>query len=171
MHIRMLKCLPVRSESSWRATCLLITYGGIRGEKRRTLGSKGPVESFPGVNALDRVDFRLENGSVHAVCGENGAGKSTLMNVLMGLYERDAGEILIHGAPVTFLFTTTSLGCRYLDNRAGVKSGTGNDCGREIFFLEESRRNLVFGWITGASRSEPPMYSGNSEWRLILVPR
>jgi ABC-type sugar transport system ATPase subunit len=64
---------------------------------------KGLSKSFPGVNALDRVDFRLENGSVHAVCGENGAGKSTLMNVLMGLYERDAGEILIHGAPVTFL--------------------------------------------------------------------
>jgi ABC-type sugar transport system ATPase subunit len=45
---------------------------------------KGLSKSFPGVNALDRVDFRLENGSVHAVCGENGAGKSTLMNVLMG---------------------------------------------------------------------------------------
>lgn len=64
---------------------------------------KGLSKSFPGVKALDEVDFRLDYGSVHAVCGENGAGKSTLMNVLMGLYHRDAGEIYIHGEPVTFL--------------------------------------------------------------------
>lgn len=60
------------------------------------------TKSFPGVLALDRVRFTLENGSVHAVCGENGAGKSTLMNILMGLYERDEGEILLNGKPVHF---------------------------------------------------------------------
>jgi ABC-type sugar transport system ATPase subunit len=63
---------------------------------------KGLSKSFPGVQALDNVDFRLDYGSVHAVCGENGAGKSTLMNVLMGIYQRDEGEIYIHGEPVTF---------------------------------------------------------------------
>lgn len=64
---------------------------------------RGLSKYFPGVKALDDVDFRLDYGSVHAVCGENGAGKSTLMNVLMGLYQRDAGEIYIHGEPVYFL--------------------------------------------------------------------
>lgn len=64
---------------------------------------RGLSKIFPGVKALDNVDFRLDYGSVHAVCGENGAGKSTLMNVLMGIYQRDAGEIFIHGNPVSFL--------------------------------------------------------------------
>ena len=63
---------------------------------------KGLSKSFPGVKALDKVDFSLSAGSVHAVCGENGAGKSTLMNILMGIYQRDEGEILLKGVPVSF---------------------------------------------------------------------
>jgi len=57
---------------------------------------------FPGVKALDSVQFSLKAGSVHAVCGENGAGKSTLMNVLMGIYQRDGGDIIFKGEPVNF---------------------------------------------------------------------
>ena len=59
-------------------------------------------KQFPGVLALDQVDFRLDEGSVHAVCGENGAGKSTLMNILMGLYQRDGGEIYLKGKAIHF---------------------------------------------------------------------
>lgn len=66
------------------------------------LEARGLRKSFPGVLALDGVDFTLERGSVHAVCGENGAGKSTLMNILMGIYPRDDGEILLDGESVTF---------------------------------------------------------------------
>lgn len=73
------------------------------------LDVQGLTKSFPGVKALDNVDFRLYAGSVHAVCGENGAGKSTLMNILMGVYQRDAGEILVKGAPVHFLMPRQAL--------------------------------------------------------------
>ncbi|MGD9368227.1 MAG: sugar ABC transporter ATP-binding protein [Desulfobacteraceae bacterium] len=62
---------------------------------------KGVSKSFPGVRALDRVDFRLFRGEVHGLMGENGAGKSTLINVLTGLYPRDEGEILFLGTPIT----------------------------------------------------------------------
>ena len=41
---------------------------------------------FPGVKALDQVNIEVEEGEIHAICGENGAGKSTLMNVLSGIY-------------------------------------------------------------------------------------
>lgn len=66
------------------------------------LEAKGLRKGFPGVQALDGVDFRLNAGSVHAVCGENGAGKSTLMNILMGIYQCDEGEILLNGEAVSF---------------------------------------------------------------------
>ncbi len=58
---------------------------------------KGICKSFPGVKALDHVDFELRSGEVMALLGENGAGKSTLMKVLSGVYQRDEGTLEIFG--------------------------------------------------------------------------
>lgn len=55
---------------------------------------------FPGVKALDGVDFDLRVGEVHALCGENGAGKTTLMNILSGNLQPDQGQILLNDQPV-----------------------------------------------------------------------
>jgi simple sugar transport system ATP-binding protein len=57
---------------------------------------------FPGVKALDAVDFRLLPGEVHALMGENGAGKSTLIKALTGVYPIDSGQIIVDGAPRSF---------------------------------------------------------------------
>jgi simple sugar transport system ATP-binding protein len=62
----------------------------------------GISKEFPGVKALIDVDFRLFRGEVHALMGENGAGKSTLIKVLTGVYDIDAGDIALDGAPVSF---------------------------------------------------------------------
>ena len=62
----------------------------------------GIRKTFPGVVALDGVDFTLRPGEVHALMGENGAGKSTLIKVLTGVYGIDAGDIRLDGAPVRF---------------------------------------------------------------------
>lgn len=58
---------------------------------------KNICKSFPGVKALDGVDFELRSGEVMALLGENGAGKSTLMKVLSGVYTRDDGSLTIFG--------------------------------------------------------------------------
>ncbi|GAY18690.1 sugar ABC transporter ATP-binding protein [Mycobacterium sp. shizuoka-1] len=57
---------------------------------------------FPGVRALDGVDFRLLPGEIHALMGENGAGKSTLIKALTGVYDIDAGQITIDGVEQRF---------------------------------------------------------------------
>ena len=59
-------------------------------------------KSFPGVHALDHVDFEVKRGEVHALMGENGAGKSTLMKVLTGIYTKDSGSITYEGKEVEF---------------------------------------------------------------------
>jgi monosaccharide-transporting ATPase len=60
----------------------------------------GISKAFPGVRALDNVDFSLNAGEVHALLGENGAGKSTLIKIMTGALRRDAGEIRLDGHPV-----------------------------------------------------------------------
>ena len=60
------------------------------------------TKEFPGVKALDKVNFRLKKGTVHALMGENGAGKSTLMKCLFGIYKKDSGKILLDGNEIKF---------------------------------------------------------------------
>ncbi|MGP4038554.1 sugar ABC transporter ATP-binding protein [Gracilibacillus sp. D59] len=63
---------------------------------RELLSMNRITKSFPGVNALNEVEFHLEPGEVHALLGENGAGKSTLIKVLGGIYHPDDGEISVN---------------------------------------------------------------------------
>lgn len=57
-------------------------------------------KEFPGVKALDQVNFNLCRGEIHALVGENGAGKSTMVSVIMGLQQPDDGEIIFKGEKV-----------------------------------------------------------------------
>jgi len=67
---------------------------------RPVLEASGITKRFPGVTALDGVDFIARAGEVHALMGENGAGKSTLIKVLTGAHPRDGGRVAIEGRPV-----------------------------------------------------------------------
>ncbi|MGB7159579.1 MAG: sugar ABC transporter ATP-binding protein [Tepidisphaeraceae bacterium] len=64
------------------------------------LEMRGVSKLFPGVRALDNVDFTARRGEIHALMGENGAGKSTLIKVLTGAEPRDGGEVALDGEPI-----------------------------------------------------------------------
>ena len=79
------------------------------------LDMRGIEKRFGPVTALDRVDFSLEHGEIHALLGVNGAGKSTLIKILSGIYNADAGEIRIDGEPVSITGPADAI-------RAGIAS-------------------------------------------------
>ena len=64
------------------------------------LNMEGICKTFPGVNALENVDFQLKKGTVHILLGENGAGKSTLVKILSGAHKMTAGRIFLNGQRV-----------------------------------------------------------------------
>ena len=76
------------------------TSGAGPSTAAEVLRMTGITKEFPGIRALDRVDFDVRAGEVHALIGENGAGKSTLMNVLAGRFADYRGEIQFRGSAV-----------------------------------------------------------------------
>ncbi|WP_371135044.1 sugar ABC transporter ATP-binding protein [Thalassospira sp.] len=64
------------------------------------LSVRGVGKVFPGVKALQNVDFDLVPGEIHALLGENGAGKSTLIKVITGVHPRDAGRVIFNGTDI-----------------------------------------------------------------------
>ncbi len=74
------------------------------------LSMKGITKQYPGVKALEGVDFSLQSGEVHCLVGENGAGKSTLMKILAGAVSKDTGEIMIQGTSAAIGSPADALG-------------------------------------------------------------
>jgi ribose transport system ATP-binding protein len=105
---------------------------------------KGIVKRFPGVLALDHVDFQLRPGEVHVLLGENGAGKSTLIKVLSGAYVAEEGEIHVGGERVTVHSPQDSLdhGIRCIYQELNLVRPL--DIARNIFLgIEPKRAGLV----------------------------
>lgn len=69
---------------------------------KNTLEFRDVSKSFPGVQALDSINFSIGHGEVHGLIGANGAGKSTLMKVLGGIYPASSGEVIVNGQVVNF---------------------------------------------------------------------
>lgn len=86
------------------------------------LEMKNITKKFPGVIALDNVDFSLQRQSIHALVGQNGAGKSTLMNVLTGTLPKDSGNIYIDGEKVKIDTVTDSIsnGLAYMHQEISI---------------------------------------------------
>jgi ribose transport system ATP-binding protein len=106
------------------------------------LSLRGIGKRFPGVIALDNVSLDIGKGEVVALCGENGAGKSTLMKILGGVYQPDAGEIVVDGVAVKINNVTDSmkLGVAFIHQELNVLDNL--DIAANVYLGREPRNAL-----------------------------
>src|SRR5690554_4274636 len=122
-------------------------------KKERTMSQPTPLVhmtgisiSFPGVKALDNVNFRLFPGEVHTLMGENGAGKSTLIKALTGVYRIDDGEITVEGAPIRFHGTADAQAAGISTVYQEVNLCTNLSIGENVMLGHEVRRGGSINW-------------------------
>ncbi|HZC36479.1 MAG TPA: sugar ABC transporter ATP-binding protein [Chthoniobacterales bacterium] len=103
---------------------------------------------FPGVLALDHVNFDIVSGEVHALVGENGAGKSTLINILAGVLQPSTGQLLVDGQPIAFADPLSS-------QRSGISVIFQEfnllphlSVAENVFVTREPRRGPIIDWET-----------------------
>ncbi|WP_314504827.1 sugar ABC transporter ATP-binding protein [uncultured Microbacterium sp.] len=101
---------------------------------------------FPGVLALDAVDFSLRPGEVHALMGENGAGKSTLIKALTGVYPVDAGTILVSGQERSFGSTADAQSAGISTVYQEVNLCANLSVGENVMLGHEPRRAGRIDW-------------------------
>jgi ribose transport system ATP-binding protein len=108
---------------------------------------RGLSKRFPGVQALDGVGLHARAGEVLAVVGENGAGKSTLMKVLAGVYEPDAGEVLLDGRPVRFAGVRDALDHGIVLIHQELNLAENLSVTANLFLGRERLRGGPLGWL------------------------
>lgn len=106
-------------------------FGGDAASGSVALSCRGLSKSFPGVRALSDATLEIAEGEVRALVGSNGAGKSTLIKIIMGVNQRDGGELSLWGEPV---LVDSVKEARSRWSSCGVSRaqfGAEHDCGRE----------------------------------------
>ncbi|MGC4174238.1 sugar ABC transporter ATP-binding protein [Demequina sp.] len=107
---------------------------------------RGITIQFPGVLALDNVDFTLRAGEVHSLMGENGAGKSTLIKALTGVYAIDAGAITVSGEHREFKSTADAQAAGISTVYQEVNLCTNLTVGENVMLGHEPRKLRGIDW-------------------------
>ncbi len=107
---------------------------------------RGITISFPGVLALDNVDFFLRPGEVHSLMGENGAGKSTLIKALTGVYAVDAGSIDVIGSSRVFRSTFDAEAAGISTVYQEINLCTNLSVGENVMLGHEPRKGGRIDW-------------------------
>jgi len=121
----------------------MVDASGVAPDGEHLLQVRGLTKSYPGVTALDKVDFELRAGEVHALVGENGAGKSTLARIICGIATPDGGEMFLRGLPYCPLhrLDAGSRGVRVVTQELGL---IGTLTVAENIFMARMPRRLGF---------------------------
>jgi galactofuranose transport system ATP-binding protein len=115
-------------------------------DKNVVVEMRGISIEFPGVKALDGVDFTLRSGEIHSLLGENGAGKSTLIKALTGVYPIDAGTINVSGATRTFTGTADAQAAGVATVYQEVNLLANLSVGENVMLGNEVRGPLGINW-------------------------
>lgn len=107
---------------------------------------RGITIRFPGVLALDGVDFVLRPGEIHSLMGENGAGKSTLIKALTGVYAIDGGTITVDGVERTFATTADAQAAGISTVYQEVNLCPNLTVGENVMLGHELRRGAAIDW-------------------------
>src|SRR6185312_4095527 len=130
-----------------------LTTTHLNEEKASRMSQPAPVVdmtgisiAFPGVKALDGVDFRMFPGEVHSLMGENGAGKSTLIKALTGVYPVDTGRILLDGKPLSISSPAQAQAAGISTVYQEVNLLTNLTVAENIMLGREARRGPAIDW-------------------------
>ncbi len=117
----------------------------LKDDNNMVLRMEGISKAFPGVQALENVDFEAAAGEVVGLVGENGAGKSTLMKILAGAYRKDSGHIFLGGSPVEIEspLHAQQLGISIIYQEFNL--ARNQTAAANIFMAREPRRRGVLG--------------------------
>lgn len=116
------------------------------GDNNVVVEMRGISIEFPGVKALDGVDFLLREGEIHSLLGENGAGKSTLIKALTGVYPVDSGSIKVAGARRTFTGTADAQAAGVATVYQEVNLCANLSVGENVMLGNESRGPFGINW-------------------------
>ena len=141
--------------SAWRASTTARARSRGRARRGDLLAVEGIRKAFPGVVALDNVQFRLRPGTVHALMGENGAGKSTLMKIIAGIYHPDAGTIRLRGQEVRLASPLDALEKRHRHDPSGAQPDAVHDGGREHLDPARAQERASASSITAPCGARP----------------
>ena len=128
----------------------------VDSETAPVVAMRGITIRFPGVLALDDVDFTLRPGEVHALMGENGAGKSTLIKALTGVYPIDAGTITVAGEPQVFASTGDAQAAGISTVYQEVNLCPNLSIGENVMLGHEPRSGRSISWTQAARRGRAP---------------
>lgn len=123
-------------------------------EEKTLLTMRQICKYFPGVRALEHVDFTLRAGEVHALMGENGAGKSTLIKVLTGVHPKDGGEITMEGKSISPTSPLEAQKCNISTVYQEVNLCTNLSVAENIFIGREPRKAGRIDWKTVNTRAK-----------------
>ena len=119
------------------------------------LSMRDITKEFPGVRALSDVNFDVQRGEIHSICGENGAGKSTLMKVLSGVHPHGtySGQIFFEGEECEFRNIRDSERRRHRDHPPGARTDPAAVDHREPLPRQRGAKRGVIDWLAARKRA------------------